>query len=184
METSDRAGENEDSLIKEAGRGDAGSFGRLYDLHVDRIYRHIYYRVGNVHDAEDLTQQVFLNAWRALPRYKRTESPFIAWLMVIAHNLVINYYRARKHVPYPDAEVEAPGKSVESVAEAHFDQERLHRAIMKLGKEQQMVIVLRFIEGFEYSEIAALLGKSEGAVRVIQHRALAKLRSILEKERD
>jgi len=171
-------------LIQGAINRDADAFGKLYDMYVDRVYRHIYYRVSNVADAEDLTQQVFLKAWQAIDRYKKTASPFVAWLITISHNLVVDFYRTRKDKTYLDAEVTADdsASSPERVAEAHFEQQRLRRAILQLRGDGQQVVLLRFIEGFEFKEIASLLGKSEGAIRVILHRALVKLRHILERE--
>jgi len=171
-------------LIQKATSGDADAFGRLYDMYVDRVYRHLYYRVGNVADAEDLTQQVFLKVWQAIDRYKKTASPFLAWLMTISHNLVIDFYRTKKDKTYLKAEVTANDldSSPERIAEAHFVQQQLRRAILQLRSDQQQVIMMRFVEGFSYAEVASSLGKSEGAIRVILHRALAKLRQILEKE--
>lgn len=175
-------------LIQRAISRDPDAFGRLYDMYVDRVYRHVYYRVGNVADAEDLTQQVFLKAWQAIGRYKKTASisllPFLAWLMRISHNLVVDFYRTKKDKTHLDAEVVADdlASNPEQVAEANFDQRQLRRAILKLHGDQQQVVLLRFIEGFGYKEIAPLFGKSEGAVRVILHRALVKLRHILEEE--
>lgn len=154
-------------------------------MHVDRVYRHIYYRVGNEADAEDLTQQVFLKAWQAIGRYKKMASPFVAWLMTISHNLVVDFYRTRKDRAYLEAEVlaDGPASRPEQTAEASFEQQRLRRAISQLGGEEQQVVILRFIEGFEFAEIASLLEKKEGNIRVILHRALVKLRNILEKEK-
>jgi RNA polymerase sigma-70 factor (ECF subfamily) len=176
---------DEATLVQRAVEHDAGAFGRLYDMHVDRIYRHIYYRVGNEADAEDLTQQVFLKAWQAIHRYKKTTSPFVAWLMTISHNLVVDFYRIRKDRAYLEAEVltDGPASRPEQTAEASFEQQRLRRAISQLGGEEQQVVILRFIEGFEFAEIASLLEKKEGNIRVILHRALVKLRNILEKEK-
>ena len=173
-------------LIQRAISRDADAFGKLYDMYVDRVYRHLYYRVGNVADAEDLTQQVFLKAWQAIDRYKKTVSPFLAWLMTISHNLVVDFYRTKKDKTYLEAEVTADdsASSPEQVAEAHFDQRQLRRAILQLRGDEQQVILLRFVEGFRHAEIASSLGKSEGAIRVILHRALVKLRHILEKEKD
>ena len=174
-----------DLLVGKAIEGNAEAFGRMYDMYVDRVYRHIYYRVGSVSDAEDLTQQVFLKAWQAIHRYRKTTSPFLAWLIRISHNLVIDFYRSRKTKTYLDFDVVAsePESSPEHLVETHFNQQQMRRTILELPGDQQQVILMRFIEGFSYPEIAASLGKSEGAVRVIQHRALIKLRKILEKVR-
>ena len=173
-------------LIQKSISGDAGAFGKLYDMYVDRVYRHLYYRVGNVADAEDLTQQVFLKAWQAIDRYKKTASPFLAWLMTISHNLVVDFYRTKKDKTYLDAELTADdsASSPEQIAEARFQQQQLRRAILQLRSNEQQVIMMRFVVGFSYAEVASSLGKSEGAVRVILHRALVALRRILERERE
>ena len=173
---------NIDLLIDGAVNGNADDFGGLYDLHVERIYRHIYYRVGNTRDAEDLTQQVFLRAWKAIGRYRKTGTPFLAWLMRISHNLVIDFYRAKKDVTYLDNEIDFkdPDAGPEELAEEKYDQQQIRKIILQLPDEQQQVILMSFIEGFTYSEIAASLGKSEGNVRVIVHRALKRMRQMLE----
>jgi len=176
--------DNEALWVEQASKGNPQSFARLYDMHVDRIYRYILYRVSDVGVTEDLTQEVFFKAYKAIHKFKRMRSPFVAWLMTIAHNLVIDYYRSSKHeLPLEDNIVNADSTtSPQKIAEARFEQQRLQKAIRQLRPEQQQVIILHFIEGFEYSEIAALLRKSEGAIRVIQHRALKELRCILDKE--
>jgi RNA polymerase sigma-70 factor (ECF subfamily) len=173
-------------LIQRAIGHDPEAFGRLYDMHVNRVYRHVYYRVGNKADAEDLTQQVFLKAWQAIGRYKKTATPFLAWLMTISHNLVIDFYRTRKSESYLDMDFAAhdSASGPERAVEASFEQQRLRRTILRLHGDEQQVVMLRFIEGFEFREIASLLGKKEGNIRVILHRALVKLRRLLEKEND
>ncbi|MFC2026430.1 RNA polymerase sigma factor [Chloroflexota bacterium] len=171
-------------LIDESVNGNADDFGRIYDLYVERIYRHVYYRVGNTKDAEDLTQQVFINAWKAIGRYKKTTSPFIAWLIRISHNLVIDHYRKKKDTTYFEYEWEikdsysSPEKSVEK----YFEQQQLRKVIMRLPSEQQQVILMSFIEGFTYAEIASALNKTEGNIRVILHRALKKMQQRLQTE--
>jgi RNA polymerase sigma-70 factor (ECF subfamily) len=174
-----------DLLIDRAVNGSADDFGRLYDLHVERVYRHIYYRVGNTGDAEDLTQQVFLKAWKAIGKYKKTASPFLAWLMRISHNLVIDFYRSKKDTAFIENELlpadKAPGP--QQLAEKQYEQERLRKVIMKLPEEQQQVILMSFIEGFNHREIAAALGKKEGNIRVMIHRALKKMRKIMDTEK-
>jgi len=181
-ETTDTPTEIE-KLVDKAIDGDGDAFGRLYDMYVDRVYRHVYYRVGTIEDAEDLTQQVFVRAWQAIGRYKKTASPFLAWLIKISHNLVIDFYRSKKSETYADFDDVAtkPETDPAHLAEAQFSQEEIRRAINKLHGDQQQVILMRFIEDFSYTEIAAALGKSEGAIRVIIHRGLAKLKTIMEK---
>lgn len=176
---------NEALLVNRAICRDGDAFGKLYDRHVDRVYRHIYYRVGNVPDTEDLTQRVFLKAWEAVDRYKRTRSPFLAWLMTITHNVVIDFYRTAKDKAYVETELLADesSPSADQVAESRFEQQRMRKAILQLPSDQQQVVLMRFVEGFSYSEVAASLGKREGAVRVILHRALARLRHMLQEEK-
>lgn len=175
---------DEAMLVQRAVGHDAEAFGKLYDMHVDRLYRHVYYRVGNEQDAEDLTQQVFLKAWQAIHKYEITASPFVAWLMTISHNLVVDFYRTRKEKVHLEVEVLAsdPASSPERATEASLEQQRLRRAILRLGADEQQVVIMRFIEGFEFAEIASLMKKKQGNVRVILHRALVKLRNTLDKE--
>lgn len=170
-------------LVDKAIGGDEVAFGKIYDLHVDRIYRHIYYRVSNKEDAEDLTQQVFINAWKAMPRYKRTSSPFPAWLMTISHNLIVNYYRSKKDKDIINSEIPATNidSNPEKLAEISFDQQQLKKVILKLPNEQQQVILMSLVEGFTNKEIAAAMRKKEGAIRVIQYRALKKIRSLMDR---
>lgn len=172
-----------EKLVDRAIDGDGDAFGRLYDMHVDRVYRHIYYRVSNKADAEDLTQQVFMKAWQAIGRYKKTTSLFLAWLIRISHNLVIDFYRSKKSEAHIDFNIVATKTKTDPahLAEVQFSQQEIRQAINRLNGDQQQVILMRFIEDFSYTEIAAALGKSEGAIRVILHRGLAKLKTILEK---
>lgn len=170
-----------ESSVDRAAGGDTEAFGRLYDIYADRIYRHIYYRTGNVEDARDLTQEVFIKAWQALPKYKRTRTPFLGWLYTISHNRVIDYYRTKKDYAYLNNEIVMadPDRSPEKMAEAQFTQQEVRKAILQLPEDQQQVIIMSFIEGFEYSEIAVTLNKTEVNIRVIIHRALKKMREIL-----
>ncbi|MGD9142949.1 MAG: sigma-70 family RNA polymerase sigma factor [Dehalococcoidia bacterium] len=177
--------ENVNPLVEKAIGGDAESFGRLYDIFINKVYQYVYYRVSNKEDTEDITQQVFIKAWKAINKYKITSKPFIAWLLRISRNLIIDFYRSKKAMVYINSEFEIPGaeKSPEHLAESEYDQRVLRNIIQKLPYEQQQVIMMKFIEGYTYSEISASLNKSEGAVRVIQHRALKKMQGILEEEK-
>lgn len=170
-----------ESLVERAAGGDTGAFGRLYDIYADRIYRHIYYRTGNVDDARDMTQEVFIKAWKALPKYRKTRTPFLGWLFTISHNRVIDYYRTKKDYAYLNNEITVadPGTGPEKLAEAEFTRQEIRKAILQLPEEQQQVIMMSFIEGFEYRQIAEALHKSEGSIRVIVHRALKNMRKIM-----
>lgn len=185
MEQTDNGMERTETLlVEQAAKGDAASFARLYDIHVNRVYRYILYRVSDISVAEDLTQEVFLRGWKALPKFKRMGKPFVGWLLTIAHNLVIDHYRSRRMESTLEDDIMTADTATDPqrMAAVGMEQSRLQEAIRKLRPEQQQVIMLRFIEGFEYSEIAVLLGKKEGAIRVIQHRALKELRQILDKD--
>lgn len=176
--------ESEDLLVEQALKRDKDAFAALYERYVDRVYRHAYYRVGNQSDAEDITGEAFIRAWKAIDKYKRTGAPFIAWLITITHNLIVDHYKSGKarksQVPLEDVDCAANSDSnPEAVTEANADREHLREAIMKLKGEKQQVILMHFIDGFSYAEIAQALNKSEGAVRVIQCRALSELRHIL-----
>jgi RNA polymerase sigma-70 factor (ECF subfamily) len=176
-------GKDIDRLVAQAVGGDAAAFGELYDIHVDRIYRHIYYRVGNTVNAEDLTQQVFVNAWKAISRYRQKSVPFAAWLITISRNLMIDYYRQRKEKISLDENYEAASREPgpERYAEIQAEHRQLMEAIARLPEEQRQVIIMRFIEDADYREIASALKKSEGAVRITVHRALKDLRARLKK---
>ena len=170
-------------LVRRASKGDAEAFGKLYDIHLDTVYRYIYYKVRHAAEAEDLTAQVFLKAWEAMPRYQWREVPFVHWLMRLARNAVVDRFRtARNHEelgteslvsrePDPQGEY-LRGERIKDLEEA----------IRRLPEEQQTVLVMRFIMDMDYGELADFMGKSHGALRVIQHRALAALRQMLERE--
>ncbi len=168
-------------LIERAITGDAESFGQLYDQYIDKVYRHLYYRVGNATEAEDLAAQVFLKAWKAMSRFKPMGRPFGVWLLSIAHNLLVDHYRAqRDSTPIDDVIIPADDTADPvALAEKSFATVHLRQAISKLKREQQVVVVMRYIDGQDYADIAAFLNKSEGAVRVILHRALQALRRIM-----
>jgi len=174
--------DDEARLVACAVKRDATAFGRLYESHLDRIYRYVYYRVGSESEAEDLTEQVFLKAWEAIDRYQLRGAPFAAWLYRLAHNLVIDHYRGRHpNTPLDDiAEAEEPGIDVLVSVENQLEAEEVREALRKLHPEHQQLIVLRFIEGLSHAEVALLIGKSEGAARVIQHRALQALAKALQ----
>lgn len=167
-------------LIEAAAHGDAEAFATLYDRYVDRVYRHCYYRIGRRADAEDVTQETFLRAWRAVGRYRRTEKPFLAWLLTISDRLVLSQQRSRRRVVIDDAVAVAERHSefvdAEGEALGALASDAVRTAIARLRPERQQVLVLRFVHGLSLAEVAAALGKSESAVAVLQHRALADLR--------
>ena len=174
---------DEATLVARVVDGDADAFGELYLLHMDAIYRYIYYRVGDAGDAEDLTEQVFLKAWEALPAYRLRGKPFVSWLYRIAHNAIVDRFRREKRtVPMAMSEhVDWEGNAASSLEQVIATEEAstLAGAIAQLPELQQQVIVLRFVEGLKHAEVARIIGRSRGACRVIQHRALAALNRLL-----
>jgi len=177
------ARDNEARLVELAMSGDFDSFAALYTRHLDAVYRYIYYRTGDVQDAEDLTEQVFLKAWEALANYKPVGSQFINWLYRISHNVVVDHHRRSRFVSPQPLEATSsldPGPETALDRMIHAEEAAsLAKAIGRLTEEQQQVIILRFIEGLGHAEIARILEKSEVACRGIQHRALASLNQIL-----
>ena len=176
--------EQEQTLVSRAVDGDADAFGALYTRHLDAIYRYIFFRVADVPLAEDLTEEVFVRAWTALPKYEPQGYRFTSWLYQIARNLVVDHYRvqsSRAHVDDPALE-DLPDPQLHPEDQV-ADQEglaSLARAVQQLGDDEQHVIILRFVEGLSHRQVAETIGKSEGASRVIQHRALEALAELME----
>ena len=184
--TEDAASHSEEALVRRAAHGDAEAFGDLYARHLDSIYRYIFYKVGSEKQAEDLTEQVFLSAWEAMDGYEQRGHPFSAWLYRIAHNAVVDYYRTKKdETPLEAVAFTLADESLgpEEVLLKKGEVFRLRRALAKLSEEKQHLIILRFVEGLSHSEVGDILGKSEVACRVMQHRALASLSRILDRGR-
>ncbi|MDO8470054.1 MAG: sigma-70 family RNA polymerase sigma factor [bacterium] len=177
---------SEEELISSAQHGDARAFGQLYDTYVARIYRFILLKVSNRHDAEDLTSQVFGSAWESIRRFEFRGFPFSSWLYRIAQNAVIDHYRTTRHhedlESVPD-EVLADRPGWDERLDRDRDLMLVRSAIADLSPEHQTVLILRFIDERSTKEIALTIGKSEGAVRVIQHRALKELRQKIDARR-
>lgn len=173
--------ENEARLVARAVQGDAEAFGALYEMHLDAIYRYVYYRTSNHQDAEDLTETVFLKAWRAIGRYKVGGTPFRAWLYRIAHNAVVDHYRAYQETESLALHPTIPDDTglVEQQIQQREWTDRLDRVIGRLSPLHQDVLVLRFINGLSHAEVAEILERSSGSVRVLQHRALKELEALL-----
>jgi RNA polymerase sigma-70 factor (ECF subfamily) len=171
----------DDAVLVEMARSDKNAFGELYERYARKVYRYIYYRTGNQHDAEDLAARVFHRALVHIQNYQDRGVPFQAWLYRIAHNLVANWHRdrtRRKVVPLDDfmgLRVDAP----EVTAEAQDEQERLVAAIQRLPEDRQQLIVLKFVERLSNQEIGAIMDRSEGAIKSLYHRTLLALRDEL-----
>ncbi len=168
-------------VFEAAKNGDSEAFGTIYKLYFNAIFRFIYYRTSHQETAEDLTEQVFSKAWVSLPRLQGDRTKLQGWLYQIARNAVIDNFRKNKEVIGLEAIESLPSYEATALEtlEVLGDKKVLLEAISELSVEQQAVIKLRFLEDFDIEEIANLLGKSAGNVRIIQYRALKVLRSIL-----
>ena len=171
------------ALVERAQRGDREALEELYLIHFDRIYSYLHVSVGNRHDAEDLTTQTFLRMLEAIGKFRWRSAPFSAWLFRIAHNLAIDHFRARRrwqpeeNVPEPDAD---EATSAETGALEAIGRRSLLELIDDLSPEQQQVLTLKFVFDFSNAETATILGKTDGAVKSLQHRALVSLQKQLE----
>jgi len=177
--------EGEQRLIRQAQKGQSDFFGLLYDHYCQQIYRFIFLKVSNKEEAEDLTHEVFLSAWRNIGNYNSRGYPFSSWLYRIARNQVIDHYRTKKDHSSLENENEAAFQikpALESDLDRQTELTRVDKAIALLGEEQQTVVILRYIEEMSSTEIATVLGKSGGAVRLIQHRAIKKIKEILNEQ--
>jgi RNA polymerase sigma-70 factor (ECF subfamily) len=177
---------DESSLIQRAKAGDPTAFAEIYDRHQPAIYRYIFYRVGDVTTAEDLTGEVFVRLLERIDTFTSRGRPLLAWLYTIARNLLTDHWRqAGSTTPLPPHEqLEAEGDDPVQMVEQELAQRRLAAALAHLTEDQRQVIILKFIEGFNNAEAAQILDKSVGAVKSLQHRALAALRRILEENGD
>jgi RNA polymerase sigma-70 factor, ECF subfamily len=169
-------------LVEQAQEGERDALEELYLLHFDRIYSYLHMSVGNRHDAEDLTTQTFLKMLEAIGRFRWRSAPFSAWLFRIAHNLAMDHFRATKRTQLEEEVPEPPGSeeaSAEDEAMQSIGRESMLALIEKLSPEQQQVLTLKFVFNFPNAEVATILGKTEGAIKSLQHRALVSLQKQL-----
>jgi len=175
-----------DDTLDRAIRGDEDAFSVLYQENVKKIYNYIFYRTGNVDDAEDLTARVFQRALKHITRYKRTKVPFSAWLYRIAHNLVANWHRDSKHkreLPIEDhTYIQSKGAVPEKQIEKRQEVEYLLSAIRKLPQDRQQLIILKYVENMSNREVGIIMKKSEGAIKSLYHRTLKELRKYVDKD--
>jgi RNA polymerase sigma-70 factor (ECF subfamily) len=175
----------ESRLIERAKACDEEALGELYRRHANAIFRYVYYRVGDQAVAEDMVGDVFVRALEALPSYQDTGRPFEAWLYRIAHARVVDHYRrqsSRRVAPLDERLAADEETDPHQLAAFRDESCQAWAAVSRLTDDQQQVVSLRFIAGYSTAEVARLLGKTEGAVKALQHRALASLRRLLEVE--
>jgi RNA polymerase sigma-70 factor (ECF subfamily) len=165
-------------LVERAQRGERAALEELYLIHFDRIYSYLHVSVGNRHDAEDLTTQTFLKMLESIGRFRWQSAPFSAWLFRIAHNLAMDHFRARRRWQPEEDVPEVPGleePSAELQAMQSIGRQSMMELIEGLSPEQQQVLTLKFVFNFPNADVATVLQKTEGAIKSLQHRALASL---------
>jgi len=178
-------GSDDRFLLERAQAYDPVALGEIYDRYAPRIYNYVYYRLGDAELAEDLTASVFLKMLEAIQSAKAWRVSFSGWLYRIAHNMVVDHFRRRlkeRELPL-DERLVAADDNPERAAEAALTSERLREAVNRLTYDQAQVIILKFVEGMSNAEVAQILGKTEGAIKSLQYRALAALRRQLEADK-
>ena len=166
------------------------AFTELYRTHLRDVYSYAYYRIGNHHDAEDLTEQTFLQAYRHFERAGRESGgrPLRPWLLRIAHNLAANYYRDRARKPQTqleDAAVVSDAHRTDDLVEGREELHEVLAGVARLPDDRREALIMRFALGMDNREIARALGRSDGATKVLLHRAIKQLEGDLEgRERD
>ena len=171
-------------LVRGAQAGDRAAFAALYDRHYQAIYTYMYYRVDDRDTAVELAAQVFVRMVEKIKSYKSRGRPFLAWLYTIAHNLLVDHYRKHKNVTLMpmDEQLAAESGRPEALADRSLAEDCLKKALGQLTEAQRQVIIGKFIEDRSNAEVATILHKTEGAIKSLQHRALAALRRAIEKE--
>jgi RNA polymerase sigma-70 factor (ECF subfamily) len=172
-----------DSARKDKAALDA-AFSELYKAHLRDVYSYAYYRVGNHHDAEDLTEQTFLQAYRHFERARKESQgrPLRPWLIRIAHNLAANYYRDRSRRPQTnidDAGALSTPHTTEGLVEDRDDLARILDGVKDLPDDRREALIMRFALGMDNREIARAMGRTDGATKVLIHRAIRQLEGIV-----
>jgi len=173
--------QDEKIIVERAQKGDQNAFAQIYEEYFDRIYRYIVVRIRDQAEAEDLTEQVFLNTLESIKSFKWKGTPFSAWLFRIARNQVVDWQRKmskRQNLPLDDAIVDG-GVDTAVAAELNLTMDELRIAMTRLTDLQRQVIVLRFASDLSITETAKSLGKSDGAVKALQHSAVVALRKAM-----
>ena len=171
-------------LVRNAQKYDEDALQKLYEKYYPKIYNYAFLQMGDVHAAEDLTSDVMLKMLESIQKYSFRGLPFGAWVFRIARNRLIDLHRRRKRRGEVDLSETISGTlaSPESMAERALERGQIQIALKHLTDEQRQVIVLKFIQGFDNRSVGRIMGRSEGAVKSLQHRALGRLRRVLSGE--
>lgn len=172
---------DEENLVRRAQQRDEQAFTQLYDEYFDKIYRYVAVKTRNEMEVEDITQQVFLRAFQSISSFSWKGIPFSAWLFRIAHNQVVDYLRKKtKQATVPVDEARASSNDdPQRLVEQEADIEQLLSATKQLTEAQREVISLRFAGELPIAQVAKIMGKSQGAVKALQHSAIVALRKAL-----
>jgi RNA polymerase sigma-70 factor (ECF subfamily) len=175
---------DDDQLIIKCQKGENEAFGELYQRYLPPVYRFIYARLSDRQDAEDLAEEVFIRVWRSIASYEDQGVPFISYLFRVARNAIIDHYRITGRKGYQES---IEGKVLQDldanpsdIAMTNLENQEIRQILDQLRDDYRMVLVLRFLSELSPEEIAQVMGRSAGAVRVLQHRALISLRDLLE----
>ncbi|MFC2044805.1 sigma-70 family RNA polymerase sigma factor [Chloroflexota bacterium] len=176
---------SEEDLVRRAQQNDQRAFAELYEAYFDKIYRYIVLKIGDRTDAEDMTQQVFLKALKSISSFKWKGTPFSAWLYRIAHNQVVDHLRKKttRQTDLLNEELplasDSPFDNPQKLTEHSLNMEQLMASTRKLTEAQREVISLRFTSDLPTAQVAKIMGKSEGAIKALQHAAITALRKTL-----
>lgn len=178
---------DEVQLIEQAQAGNADAFGQLYEQHSAAVFRYVFAHVDNRLDAEDLTEEVFLRAYRSISKYRQQDVPFLAYMFRIARNAVIDHHRSSRRSEqlvsldddHPDRQIKDLRPEPGDVVIDGQERQDMRRLLDQLQEDYRTVLLLRFLSGLDPEETAVVMGRSPGAVRVLQHRALTALRKLL-----
>jgi RNA polymerase sigma-70 factor (ECF subfamily) len=170
-------------LVEQAQAGDAGAFGQLYNQYVDVVYRYVYYRIGDRSTAEDFTSETFLRAWRRIGSVTDQGGDIGAWFVTIARNIVLDHVKSNRYrLEVATADMLDADRHEDGPEGAVLDRTasaELLAAVRQLSADQQECIVLRFLQGLSVAETAAVMGKNEGTIRVLQRQAVRRLATLL-----
>ena len=173
----------ETDLVRGAQAGDVEAFGKLYDHYAPSLFRFLAAHTDDTLDAEDLTEEVFIKVWKALPGYRQRGLPFTAYLFRIARNALTDHYRRSRRrgdpLPIDEALLRDEGADPAQLVVAAQERRQIRQLLAGLREDYRTVLTLRFFSGLSSQEVAQVMGRSPGAVRVLQHRALLELEKLL-----
>jgi RNA polymerase sigma-70 factor (ECF subfamily) len=174
---------DEARLLKEAKNGSAEAFGQLYEIYAPQVFRFLYARLDDRFDAEDLTEETFIKVWEALPDYRQRGVPFGGFIFRVARNLLIDHYRSARHngrhQRLDEEGASKPGDDPAHSVPAKMEHNEVRSLMARLSEDYRMVLSMRFLAGLSPDETAQAMGRSQGAIRVLQHRALLALRKLM-----